>query len=150
MNPAFSDLECEVRRLISESESLQRAAERIRSHRRPSAARHDSPHAEPYHDFEVPTRAEGYCPVTWMLGDLVSLIASRPEEPVSTFESHIRMRISEQNFCGECGDIADDAHIAQSIDAQVDAVIEVLESIRSRAVASGTLCGREAAIPQCG
>ena len=145
--PTVSALESEARALLEQTEALQRAAQRVMAQRQSLGVQQ---HAHGYSDSESPQDPEGYCPVSWMLQDLVNMVASSPSVPVSHLEEHIRMRISEQSFCGEGGDVAFDSHIPDSMEAQVTALVEVLEKLRTSAISKGMLCSHPAAIPQCG
>ena len=78
-----------------------------------------------------------FCPVVWVLHDLVKLVAECHDQPVEHLEPAIRRIILEQESADIHGDNVVDALSRARMERYVHAVMEVLEHVRQQAVESG-------------
>jgi len=71
------------------------------------------------------------------LDDLVALAASEPAKQIKDFEGTIHRMVMETHFVNDSGDsmILDD--MFEEVDAQVKAIVRVLERVRRHALNSG-------------
>lgn len=89
------------------------------------------------------------CPVSWVLPDLLGIIAEHHAEPVERLRPAIRQVIVEQAFACP-SDAVIDPDQDETIDAQVDLLIVVLEQARRQATAREPRPRMSAAPQMCG
>lgn len=82
------------------------------------------------------TAVAEYCPVSWLLPELLSLVAESPQRPVSDQEPLIRRYLTERTFHDAGGDHAADDDTA-AVDHQIQVLVRVLEQVRKMALAKG-------------
>ena len=165
----IQSLEIEAQRMLREMEALSQKLDdaRLRDARsadgsmekagrkptggaaepQPQARMHDATETDP-----PPFSAEStaLCPVSWLLPELIELVAERPAEPVSSLEAAIHRRVFEQQFIDETGDPPLDQPYASGAEHQVRMLVAVLEKIRRQAIARGIWCDHPAVDPMCG
>ena len=78
-----------------------------------------------------------FCPVVWVLHDLMQLVSECHDQPVRQLEPAIRRIILEQESADVHGDDVVDALSQARVERHVNAVIDVLEQIRQQAVHNG-------------
>ena len=72
-----------------------------------------------------------------MLPELIELVCSDHEQPVSHFSPTIRRMVEERWFIDENGDSVVDLEMERRLDHKVVALILVLEDVQQRAVSKG-------------
>ncbi len=77
------------------------------------------------------------CPALWILPDLLSVIGESPGHAAAESAPAIRGMITDLYFVDECGDTILGRTDRDEIEAQVSAVIRVLEQVRKIALAQG-------------
>lgn len=83
---------------------------------------------------------ETHC-LSWMLPELLDLVAQHPSRPVDAITPEIRRRVAELYFLDDCGDCVLTSRDTAVIDGQVDLLVWVLEQVRKIAVAQGLWSG---------
>ncbi|MEE9211756.1 MAG: hypothetical protein V3U29_03785 [Phycisphaeraceae bacterium] len=75
--------------------------------------------------------------VSWLLPDLLALVAESHGQPVQRIAPLIRQLIIEKTFVDECGDCVMDAEHLRQVEQQVKTIVRVLEKVRRKALARG-------------
>jgi hypothetical protein len=78
-----------------------------------------------------------FCPVVWVLHDLMQLMSECHDQPVRQLEPAIRRIILEQESADIHGDNVVDALSRAHMERHVNTVIDVLERIRQQAMLNG-------------
>lgn len=94
-------------------------------------------------------RGPEICSIAELLPDLLHMVAERRAEPTHRLRPAVRRLIAERAFACPCDSLTC-ADEDQTIDAQADLLVRVLEQIRRRAVATGQWSEMPAAPVMCG
>lgn len=88
--------------------------------------------------------------MTWLIRDLLELVADQSDRPVADLEPTIRRVVCEHDLVYETGD-ADVAKRRDRIrERMVHTLIEVFEDVRREAQAEGAMPSAPASVPMCG
>lgn len=88
-------------------------------------------------DFDFNDAATQVCPVSWLLPELLQMIAERHDEPVSYLRPSIRQLIRERVVMYACAAGMSLAAADELLEQQVDLLVRVLEQVRRQALACG-------------
>lgn len=96
--------------------------------------------------------SDGVCEecLVQMLPELIELVCSDHEQPVSHFAPTIRRMIEERWFIDENGDSVVDLNLERLLDHKVGVLVTVLEELQQRAERQGDWSNLPAAQIMCG
>jgi hypothetical protein len=70
------------------------------------------------------------CPVSWLLHDLLALVADAHDQPIEDLAPRIRQIIIERQFINENGDTCLDAHQRDLLEAHVAKFVQLIDRVR--------------------
>jgi hypothetical protein len=127
--------------------SCQEVRDLVRRHLRPKSSQPQEPC-----DHDPVSGSDGICEecLVQMLPELIELVCSDHEQPVSHFAPTIRRMIEERWFIDENGDSVVDLNLERMLDHKVGVLVTVLEEFQQRAMHKGEWSSLPAAPIMCG